>query len=326
MLSRSKSLYSRLIILSIIVIFIPILRSCNPKDLEKNSFLLVEAFTNYNDTVPTYTGSGFALENNAIITAYHVVRYSQRIVVVDRNNNRHNTTLVAYDERTDIAVLNCSTKFPTVELSYDSYSAGQPVQIAHKGIHENVRVGQIDVWDINYGNSILKLVQLEGANVDIGSSGGAVLDMNGLVKGMIVSKGMGNDSKRAYIVPFYTAKKVINQLLRGEIYHHSFLGIDVQDLHPSEYEYPGVRITNINNTSPNYHILEKGDIIQSINYDKILGKKDLSYYVFLNDKNRVQSLRVLREGVLLNVLAKTHHHRADNKLPPCSYNLVSLAP
>ena len=190
-------------------------------------------------------GSGIIISQDDkyiyIATNNHVVENSTSLTVTFVDDKAVNATVVGTDPQTDLAVIKVSvsdidsstiTKIKVATLgSSDNLSVGESAIVIGNalGYGQSVTTGVISAKDRSvttksestgetYTN---KLIQTDAA-VNPGNSGGALLNMNGEVVGIVSAKytdtsveGMG------YAIPISSASSIIEKLMRGETVEHT---------------------------------------------------------------------------------------------------------
>lgn len=156
----------------------------------------------------TSTGSGFYISSDGyLITNAHVVSdQSARLYVVDSNGNQLSASLVCMDESYDIAVLKATTLAPQSYLYFaDSndteniytgdtvYFIGNPSNLGL--IVSKAMVSSMDVaLSGTNGDYSFNSILLDGS-VNHGNSGGALINANGAVVGVIYARMEGESGK-----------------------------------------------------------------------------------------------------------------------------------
>ncbi len=249
-------------------------------------------------------GSGIIVSQDAnyiyVATNNHVVVNSQSLTVTFCDDNAVSAEVVGTDAETDLAVIK-------VKVSDIDSSTINKIKVATLGSSDNLSVGESAIVignALGYGQSVTtgvisatnrevtlqneesggkytnKLIQTDAA-VNPGNSGGALLNMNGEVVGIISAKysdtsveGMG------YAIPISSASSIIQKLMNGETIDHSkdaasssestaYLGIygfDVSSENAMRYEMPqGVYVSEaIKGQAADKAGIVKGDIITGI--------------------------------------------------------------
>ncbi len=179
--------------------------------------------------INTSNGSGtgfYSLENDIIITNYHVVSGCLTVSIEGKDKNRHLAEVVYVNSGKDIAFLKAEklpkpaisvlVKHNTKSLSRDKvivlgYPFGMPFTIT-EGTISNPR--QI------IGGS--NFIQTDAA-INPGNSGGPVINEKGELIGMVTSKFSEADNM-GFAIPLQTLQEELE--LVGELTHHLTVGCD----------------------------------------------------------------------------------------------------
>ncbi len=277
----------------------------------------VEEYRSYFGTYtqPTESaGSGIIISQDSdylyIATNNHVVEGATTLTITFCDDNAVTAEVQGTDESTDLAVV----KVRLSDISSETLSA---IKVATIGSSDNLAVGSSAVVignALGYGQSVTTgvisaldrevsietssgttitnlLIQTDAA-VNPGNSGGALLNMNGEVIGIVSAKysdtsveGMG------YAIPISSASDIIESLINGEEVTHdneavsetesgAYLGIygmDINSQSASAYGLPvGVYVTQaIEGEAAANAGIEKGDVITSINGTAISSMTDI---------------------------------------------------
>lgn len=200
-------------------------------------------------------GSGFILKKTGkdlfVVTNYHVIAEAKKISVFMHDKSEVKATVHAYDERTDLAVLKIELK----NLSDEN----KKIKPLEWGNSENLEIGD---WVLAIGNPFglgssvtAGIVSAKGrdiitsskggrgadyvddyiqhsAQINMGNSGGCLLDLNGNVIGVntaILSRS-GEHNGVGFASPSVVAQKTINQLIEFGRTKRGWLGIRIQHL------------------------------------------------------------------------------------------------
>jgi serine protease Do len=259
-------------------------------------------------------GSGIIIAQDSnyvyIATNNHVISDSQKLTVTFVDDSAVSAELVGSDEQSDLAVLK-------VKISDIGSTTLNKISVATLGDSDSVKVGQEAIVignALGYGQSVTtgvisavnrevtltsdtsgntytnKLIQTDAA-VNPGNSGGALLNNNGEVIGVVSAKysdtsveGMG------YAIPITSASSIIKQLMNGETVDHSadsskdastaYLGIygfDVNEEYSKAYDMPnGVYVSEAVKDQAAYNAgITKGDIITSVDGTSVSSMSEL---------------------------------------------------
>lgn len=155
--------------------------------------------------VAEWTGTGFALTNNYIVTNYHVVDNAKSIQIQGVNGNftnKYNATVVATDKYNDLALLKVSgchissleipysVKTSTSEVGEEVFVLGYPLT-STMGDEIKLTTGVISSKTGFQGD--VSLYQIS-APIQPGNSGGPLFDSNGNIIGIVSSKHRGAEN------------------------------------------------------------------------------------------------------------------------------------
>ena len=158
------------------------------------------------DTKPTlWTGTGFALTNNYVVTNYHVVEEAKSISIQGINgnfNNKYGATVVATDKINDLAILKVngvnisnanipySVNTTTSEVGEDVFVLGYPLT-STMGDEIKLTTGVVSSKSGFQGD--VSLYQIS-APIQPGNSGGPLFDSKGNIIGVVSAKHRGAEN------------------------------------------------------------------------------------------------------------------------------------
>lgn len=163
------------------------------------------------------TGSGFAVTPNRVITNAHVVAGVESPQVESYDGRLYNGDVVAFDPEIDVAVLSLpGAELPTVDFGEAidpgehgfvlGYPSGGPHQVTGADVQAR---GPARVANIYDENPELRDVYQVVADVRQGNSGGALVDDEGLVAGVIFAR--SSDAEVGYALTLNEVSDVIDQ-------------------------------------------------------------------------------------------------------------------
>ena len=293
-------------------------------------------------------GAGFIVsEDGYIATNYHVISNFESIVVVTADGVSHQATLVAKDERSDIALLKINTdkKLPTVvfadsdniEICDKVLAIGNPF-----GFGKTVTSGIISykgrnlanqIAEIGTGGDLVLYLQTDAA-VNYGNSGGPLFSYDGKLVGMItvfVSDG-GRSTGINFAIPSNLVKKVIDQLKACGQMKRSWIGIwtelldqdTAQALKVSEIA-EGLGLSNtrgclvkyVESGSPaDQTHLQVGDIILSVNGEPITDDTNTEYLLSSLPIGKIIPVTIIHHAqpqtISVRVLSKDDKQNSKN--------------
>ena len=158
------------------------------------------------ETKPTlWTGTGFALTNNYVVTNYHVIEEAKSISIQGINgnfNNKYGATVVATDKINDLAILKVngvnipnanipySVKTTTSEVGEDVFVLGYPLT-STMGDEIKLTTGVVSSKSGFQGD--VSLYQIS-APIQPGNSGGPLFDSKGNIIGVVSAKHRGAEN------------------------------------------------------------------------------------------------------------------------------------
>lgn len=225
-------------------------------------------------------GSGvIVLANGFIVTNYHVIQDAEEILIMLYDGREALAQIVGIDKETDLAVLKIDLSNLTAAKpgNLDKLRVGDPaIAIGNPfGFGQSVSAGIISATG-RYGlnlNTYEDFIQTDAA-INIGSSGGALLNYKGELIGInaAIYSQSGGSQGIGLAIPVDIVIKVTKDLIRFGQVIRGWLGLEVTQLTSSIAarldirQTSGVIITNIYRNSP-AHIagLLPGDVIININ-------------------------------------------------------------
>jgi len=252
-------------------------------------------------------GSGVIVDskNGYIISNHHVIADAKTIIVNFKDGRQIEARLIGSDPRTDVAVLQVPAKNLTaVPLSNsDSLRVGDfAVAIGNPfGLGQTVTSGIVSALGRSglglsgkgSAQNFEEFIQTDAA-INIGNSGGALVNLNGELIGIntaILSPNKGGNVGIGFAIPINMAKTVMQQLVEhGEI-KRGYFGVVVQTLTPELAEAlhtnlkHGAIIASIEKDSPAEQSgLQVHDIVTSVNGNPVKNSAEM--------RNRIGLLNV----------------------------------
>lgn len=258
-------------------------------------------------------GSGIIISQDDdyiyIATNNHVVSDSTSLTVTFANDKAVSAEVQGTDPDTDLAVV----KVKVSDIDSDTLSA---IKVATIGSSKDLNVGESAIVignALGYGQSVTtgvisaldrevsvegengetitnKLIQTDAA-VNPGNSGGALLNMNGEVVGIVSAKYSDTDVEgMGYAIPISSASSVIQSLIKGETVTHdneaassetgAYLGIygmDINSQTSMSYQMPtGVYVMQaIDGQAAANAGIKKGDIITAVDGTEVSSMEEL---------------------------------------------------
>ena len=182
------------------------------------------------------TGTGIILtEDGYILTNAHVVANGSRVEVVTFENRVATASLVGFDADEDLAILKVDLTglTPARFASSDELRIGQQVAAIGDslGYRSTITDGIISALEreVEVDGLTMTLVQTSAA-INLGSSGGALIDEFGRVVGITAVKIISSDGSAeslGFAIPSTRVKYVADRLIAGETITPGVFGITV---------------------------------------------------------------------------------------------------
>lgn len=276
-------------------------------------------------TIEKWTGSGFVIDGNRIMTNAHVAGGSIFLEVELANDSvKYPAKLKAVGHECDLAMLEVDD--PTFWAKTAALKMGEtPLQMQKVAVHGFpiggegycVTTGKVSRIENDYyahGEQMMLSTQVS-APINPGNSGGAVLDRNNKVVG-VVHQSLRSGQNIGYMIPADVVKHFIHQVETKNMGFPS-LNLETQTMENhylrKKYQmgehHSGILIRNIPTLSCAKGELEVGDIILSINGKKVNNDgsvqheslKHVDYRYLINSSKMGDEItfKVLRSGTEL---------------------------
>jgi len=274
-------------------------------------------------------GSGVVIDRDGhVITNNHVIvkpdgsSVADNILVVFSNNEEYDAEVVGRDPETDIAVIRLKLDGKTLPESYvarlgdsDTIKPGDyAIAIGNPlGLERTITVGVISATGryekINprgAGNLRFKDFIQTDALINPGNSGGALCDIEGNVIGIndmyIANSGIG------FAIPSNLAKNVAAQIIETGFVKRGAVGVQIEDVsreNQEDYDLPdrdgAIVMAVFPGTPAAYAGLKAGDVIISINGEKLKNSNDFMLKVGELPPGAVIQLAVIQDGAIRNM-------------------------
>jgi len=156
------------------------------------------------------TGSGFAIDATTLITNRHVVADTAELQVSTYDGRDIAVTASSTAALADLAIVRTAAELPTFpELAAVDPVVGDSVTVVGypEGGVLTLTTGEVIGTTTDPLNENLGEVLVANAQVEPGSSGSAVLDVDGHVVGVVYAK---NAADQSYIVPVSTLRALLD--------------------------------------------------------------------------------------------------------------------
>ncbi|MXY77198.1 MAG: PDZ domain-containing protein, partial [Acidimicrobiia bacterium] len=185
------------------------------------------------------SGSGVVISSDGfIITHHHVIEGAYTLRVIMSDGLSYPAELVGSDPLMDIAVLKVEAgDLPYIRFgSMEGLRTGEPAIAVGNPLGldggPSVTAGVISAFDRSLvtnpltGDSLYGLLQTD-APITRGSSGGALLDVHGLLLGITTAIGLSDVGAEGlgFAVPISLVEQIVDDLVSDGEVRHAFLGI-----------------------------------------------------------------------------------------------------
>ncbi|MFB6127384.1 MAG: S1C family serine protease [Halolamina sp.] len=277
----------------------------------------------YGPRGPSGQGSGWMYDDGVVVTNDHVVADADTVRVQFRNGDWTEAEPLGTDPYSDLAALSvpsapsAATPLSTVDSDPD---IGAEVAVIGSpfGLGGSLTTGVVSGLDRSIRGpnefSIPDAIQTDAA-LNPGNSGGPLVDLDGLVVG-VVSQGGGENV--GFAISAALVERVIPALVETGSYQHSYMGVGISPVTPLLAEAndldraAGVYVGRVREGSPSDGVLRGstgtetvegteisvgGDVIRALDDAEVRTLADLSTYLALNTgPGDTVAVTVLRDG------------------------------
>ena len=268
----------------------------NTSIVKENDSWALQFFYGDNSRKRVGTGSGVIISPDGyIITNHHVIDNSSEVIVTTNDNKEYEAVIVGSDEVTDVAVLKINSNEKLEYLLFgdsESSKIGQWVLAVGNpyNLNSTVTAGIISSKsrDLNEYDQINQSFIQTDAAVNIGNSGGALVNINGDLIGIntAIQSMTGGFVGYSFAIPSNIVRKIFEDILEYGDVQKGLLGVRGVALKSSYSKQLNLTDTEgfyIDIIEPGFGAdlaeLKKGDIIKEIDGIKINKFSDLSGYL-----------------------------------------------
>jgi serine protease Do len=272
-------------------------------------------------------GSGFIISADGyVVTNNHVVEHATEIGVVLQDGTRYEATIKGRDPKTDLALLKINTdaSLPFVELGdSDSARVGEWVVAVGNpfGLGGTVTAGILSARgrDINSG-PYDDYLQVD-APINRGNSGGPLFNNRGQVIGVnsAIYSPTGGSVGIGFAIPSNLVRDVVAELETSGKVARGWLGVQIQSITDEIAESLGLKDTHgalVAGVQPGSPAalggIKTGDVIVSMNGEKLDDFKDLSKLVASTKAGSESTLQVKRQGEIRDLVIKIGNMPGDD--------------
>lgn len=264
-------------------------------------------------------GSGVIVDagQGFIITNHHVVEGATSINVQLHDGRTMEAELIGSDESTDVALIQIVAEDLTdIEMAdIDTVQVGDYVVAIGNpfGIGQTVTSGIVSALGrtgLN-NNNYEDFIQTDAA-INVGNSGGALVDLEGRLIGIntAIISGNGGNNGIGFAVPVDMMKAVMTHLERDGEVRRGVLGVTIASLTPDAREALGVDLEQgalvtsvLENSAAERAGIQVSDIITEFNGEPVTGSRELRNMVGLLGRDVAADITLLRGDESLTVTA-----------------------
>lgn len=263
-------------------------------------------------------GSGFFIHPDGyILTNAHVVKIAENIHVTTADRKVYGASIVGIDPETDIAVIRLQVdaeqkpRFPILKLGdASSVKPGQwIVAIGNPyGLNHTVTTGIVSAVGRRALGGQLRLdytnfIQIDAA-INLGNSGGPLLNLNGDVVGMNTALQSGNDI--GFAIPSDMIRDVLQQMVGGDM-RRAWSGMKLRDITVREAQRLangriGAHVAHVERGGPAASAgIQQGDVVIEFNDRLVEDSEQLRWWLAMSGIHTLQKLKVIRGDHTLNL-------------------------
>lgn len=305
----------------------------NSYEKAKDSVYMIRSYRN-DDEISTGTGFSYKVDNKYgyIMTNEHVIAGSDKVVLIDSEDNEIAGKVIGSDEYLDLAIITVDkskvNSVATISSSEKAnigdtvFTIGSPVGYNYRGtVTSGILSGKDRMVPVSLNNSnkqdyVMKVLQTDAA-INPGNSGGPLLNVNGEVIGINSMKLVEDKIEGiGFAIPIEFAMKHVSTLEAGKKIEWPTIGISMINVTDRSALYAreitisnnlnkGVVITEVfKDSNANNVGLKKGDIILAINEQEVKNIAYLRYELFKYKPSDTIQLTIYRGSKLYKVSVK----------------------
>jgi serine protease DegS len=261
-------------------------------------------------------GSGVLMTSNGhILTNYHVVDNAELITVLLQDGRLFNAEVIGSDQVTDLALLKIDAEgLPAIPQDPDLETQVGDVVLAignPLNLGQTVTQGIISATDqkgLSTSNSSHSdFIQMDAA-INIGNSGGALVNSRGVLVGINTAKAQRGIQGIFFAIPYKLAKHITDRLLADGEVTRGYLGLDGSPINQaglpvksSVESIAGIKITNVDPFGPAWTGgLRTGDIMLAINGKQLSSFQELLNIIEITKPGDYIKISLSRDEVILN--------------------------
>jgi serine protease Do len=264
----------------------------------------------------TYTGfgSGVIISNDGyIVTNNHVVDGAVNVTVTLNDNREFEASVIGTDPTTDLALLKIdadNTPFiafgnsDIVKIGEWVLAVGNPFNLTSTVTAGIVSAKARNINILGTPGAIESFIQTDAA-VNMGNSGGALVNMNGELIGInaAIASNTGSYAGYSFAVPVNIVKKVVDDLLNFGLVQRAYLGVSIREVDSKLVKEKdldvanGVYIESVTETGgARSSGVKAGDVIVSVDSHPVKTNSELLEIIGQHNPGDIVSVIVHRDG------------------------------
>lgn len=258
-------------------------------------------------------GSGVIMSSNGyILTNYHVIDKAQLVRVLLQDGRQYDAEIIGLDAITDLALLKIDeTNLPTIpqepeleaQVGDIVLAIGNPLNLG-----QTITQGIISATGkrgIANNSSYSELIQMDAA-INLGSSGGALVNSRGKLVGINTAK-IEQDTQGIFLaIPYQLAKHVMAKLLADGEVKRGYLGLNGFPIDHTGSRVrsrlepiAGIKITEVDPLGPGWNGgLKTNDILLAVDGKQLASLQDLQYVIENTEPGTIIEFSLSRKGKL----------------------------
>ena len=266
----------------------------------------------------TGSGSGVIISKDGYIaTNNHVVQGAVKIEVTLNDKKTYNGKIVGTDPSTDLALIKIEeANLPAIyygnsdEVNIGEWvlAVGNPFNLTSTVTAGIVSAKGRNINILKEDYAIESFIQTDAA-VNPGNSGGALVNQKGELIGIntAIASNTGSYTGYSFAVPVNMVKKIMGDLAKHGTVQRALLGVQIREINQELAEknnisnLEGIYISKvINESAASDGGLKNGDIIRSINGNKVKSPSELQEKVGQYRPGDIVNVQFERDGTLQN--------------------------
>ena len=258
-------------------------------------------------------GSGVIMTSNGhILTNYHVIDNAQLIRVLLQDGRQYDAEVIGLDAITDLALLKIDeSNLPTIPQDSELEAQVGDIVLAignPLNLGQTITQGIISATGkrgIANNSSYSEFIQMDAA-INLGSSGGALVNSRGKLVGINTAKVDENSQGIFLAIPYQLAKQVMLKLLEDGEVKRGYLGLNGIPIDHTGApvrgrlaSIAGVKITNVDPLGPAWDGgLKTDDILLAVDGKQLASFQELIYLIENTEPDTIIEFSLSRKGKL----------------------------